>query len=63
MMMGVLPLRFGSVRMMLIRESDSGAIVDADLFFDGDEAVAARDALQVGLYGEFRDYRDQEETS
>lgn len=55
-MMTTLPLRPGSVRLMLIRDVDTGVIVDADVFFDGAAAGRARAALLVGLDGEFRDY-------
>jgi hypothetical protein len=50
------PLRPGSVRLMLIRDVDSGAIVDADVFFTADDAEHARAGLVIGLDGEFRDY-------
>lgn len=56
-MMATLPLQPGAVRLMLIRDADAGTIVDAEVFFSGDEAVSARSALIVGLDGEFRDYR------
>lgn len=56
-MTGTLPLQPGSVRLMMIREVDSGAIVDAEVFFDGEEAERARDTLLIGLTSEFRDYR------
>jgi hypothetical protein len=56
-MIGTLPLQPGCVRLMLIRAVDTGTIVDAEVFFDGDEAVRARDSLVAGLDGEFRDYR------
>jgi hypothetical protein len=56
-MIGTLPLQPGSVRVMLIRAAATGTIVDAVVFFDGDEAVRARDNLAAGLDGEFRDYR------
>jgi hypothetical protein len=62
-MMTTLPLQPGAVRLMLIRDVDTGAIVDADVFFDGDEAVRARAALLVGLDGEFRDYRPEPGTT
>jgi hypothetical protein len=54
---GTLPLQPGCVRLMLIRYADTGLIVDAVVFFDGDEAIRARDSLAPGLEGEFRDYR------
>jgi hypothetical protein len=54
---GTLPLQPGCVRLMLIRAAATGTIVDAVVFFDGDEAVRARASLLVGLDGEFRDYR------
>jgi hypothetical protein len=56
-MIGTLPLQPGSVRLMLIRAAATGTIVDAVVFFDGDEAERARDNLDAGLIGEFRDYR------
>lgn len=55
-MMSTLPLQSGAVRLMLVRDKTTGAIVDADVFFDGDAAVNARAALAAGLDGEFRDY-------
>jgi len=58
-MIGTLPLQPGCVRLMLIRDVDTWSIVDAEVFFSGDEAVAARSVLQVGLDGEFRDYRPE----
>lgn len=58
--MTILPLQPGSVRLMLIRDVDTGAIVDAEVFFSGDEAVRARSALVIGLDGEFRDYRPED---
>jgi hypothetical protein len=54
-----LPLQSGSVRLMLIRDVDSGAIVDAEVFFTADEADRARAGLVIGLDGEFRDYRPE----
>jgi hypothetical protein len=56
-MTGTLPLQPGSVRLMLIRAAATGTIVDAVVFFDGDEAVRARDNLAPEFEGEFRDYR------
>jgi hypothetical protein len=55
-MIMTLPLQPGSVRLMLIRSSDSGQIIDAEVFFDGDAAERDRGQLLLGLYGEFRDY-------
>jgi hypothetical protein len=55
-MMATLPLQPGAVRLMLIRDVDTGTIVDAEVFFSGDEAVSAREGLVIGLDGEFRDY-------
>ena len=52
-----LPLQPGAVRLMLIRDIDSGTIVDAEVFFSASEADAARSTLQIGLDGEFRDYQ------
>jgi hypothetical protein len=51
-----LPLQPGAVRLMLIRDTDTGEILDAEVFFSGDKAEAARSALLIGLSGEFRDY-------
>ena len=55
--MCTLPLQPGTVRLMLIRDVDTGTIVDAEVFFSGGEADAARSSLLIGLDGEFRDYR------
>jgi hypothetical protein len=51
-----LPLQDGAVRLMLVRDVDTGSIVDAEVFFSADKADAARSALLIGLEGEFRDY-------
>jgi hypothetical protein len=62
-MIGTLPLQPGSARLMLVRDVDTGAIVDADVFFDGGEAERARAALLVGLDGEFRGCRPEPGTT
>jgi hypothetical protein len=59
-MIGTLPLQPGSVRVMLIRYPGTFSIVDIEVFFDGDEAERARDNLDAGLIGEFRDYRKKD---
>lgn len=52
-----LPLQPGSVRLMLIRDVDTGVIVDAEVFFTADAAERARADLLIGLDGsEFRDF-------
>jgi hypothetical protein len=56
-MIGTLPLQPGSVRLMLVRDVDTGRILDIQAFFDGYEADFARNSLAPGLEGEFRDYR------
>jgi hypothetical protein len=53
---GVLPLQPGAVRLMLIREIDTGTLADAEVFFTGADADRARACLLTGLDGEFRDY-------
>jgi hypothetical protein len=56
-MIGTLPLQPGCVRLMLIRYVDTRTYIGVEVFFDGDEAIRARDSLAPGLEGEFRDYR------
>ena len=60
-MMAVLPLRPGSVRLMLIRDI-SGVIVDAEVFFSAEDAQRGRADLILGLTAEFRDYHPGEVT-
>jgi hypothetical protein len=51
-----LPLRPGSARLMITRDSRRGLILDAEVFFTTGDADAAAAKLTGTLDAEFRDY-------